>query len=158
MKSRKGLLTLVVVMLGIAFVGVANADTVKAGRYAPAQTSAAVQTGVTPEQVQQMIQACWQLDQAMVDRWTKVTGLSKDDLLNMEQAWMQGVMQLNPNLNTKDAFEMHRSWMQNYMAKYQLTKQVQQNDSVPSTPPVQVPQYGRYYGWPCWNGGYGYCW
>jgi len=128
-----------------------------------------VQPNVTPEQVQQMIQVCWQLDQAMVDQWVKATGLSKEDLLKMEQAWMQGVMQQSPNLGTKDAFKIHQSWMQNYMAGYQPAKQVQQNQQAkqvqqntpaPSNPPAQTPQYNngnrQYYGGHCWNNGY--CW
>ncbi|WP_027365078.1 hypothetical protein [Desulfotruncus alcoholivorax] len=178
MKNRKWLLTLVVIALGIAIVGVANAATVKASQTAPAQAPAAVQTSVTPEQVQQMIQNCWQLDQTMVDQWVKATGLSKEDLLKMEQAWMQGVMQQNPNLNTQNALKMQQTWMQNYLANYQPAKQVQQtqqtqqpkqvqqNATAPSNPPAQAPQYNnsnrQYYGWNCWNNGYGYgrgyCW
>jgi len=172
-KNSKWLLTLLVIALGIAIVGVANANTFKASQAAPnpapTQSQAAVQPNVTPEQVQQMIQVCWQLDQAMVDQWVKATGLSKEDLLKMEQAWMQGVMQQSPNLGTKDAFKIHQSWMQNYMAGYQPAKQVQQNQQAkqvqqntpaPSNPPAQTPQYNngnrQYYGGHCWNNGY--CW
>jgi len=159
---KKWYLILVVIALGIAIVGVANAATYNASQSAPAQAPATAQNGVTPEQVQQMIQACWQFDQAMVDQWVKATGLSKDDLLKMEQAWMQGVMQQNPSLNTQDALKMHQTWMQNYMANYQPVKQVQQSAPAPSNPPAQAPQYNngnrQYYGWNCWNNGYSYCW
>jgi len=164
-KNSKWYLILVVIALGIAIVGVANAATYNASQSAPAQAPATAQNGVTPEQVQQMIQACWQFDQAMVDQWVKATGLSKDDLLKMEQAWMQGVMQQNPSLNTQDALKMHQTWMQNYMANYQPAKQVQQVKQVqqsapaPSNPPTRAPQYNngnrQYYGWNC---GCGYCW
>ncbi|MCL5781698.1 MAG: hypothetical protein M1119_12635 [Firmicutes bacterium] len=162
-------------MLGVAVIGVANAATIRYAGTNPtpvqvsqaqstAQTQVQVQPTATQDAVQQMIQACWQMNQAMVDQWVKTTGLSREELLKMEQAWMQGVMQQNPNFDTQAAYNMHQSWMQNYVNSYQPVSQqapAPQN-STPGQNNSQYNSYGSQYGgWNCppgWgNNGYG-CW
>ena len=177
LKSRFVLIVLVLA-LGIAVIGVANAATIRydaanqgSVQVSPAsqnqntvQTVAQVPVAVTPDAVQQMIQACWQMNQAMVDQWVNATGLSREELLKMEQAWMQGVMQQNPGLDVQSAYNMHQSWTQNYMNSYRPVNQqapVTQNTS-PSQNNGQYNNYTpQYNGWYCPPGrGYnGYaCW
>ncbi|MTI85889.1 MAG: hypothetical protein FH756_18835 [Firmicutes bacterium] len=194
MKSKKLPLILFVIVLGIAIVGVANAaiiNNAQSNQPAPPQDQQAqapqgqpnqpanTAATVTPAQVKQMIQACWQMDQAMVDQWVKATGMSREDLLKMEQAWMQSVMDHNPNFNVQDAYTMQQSWMQNMMANYQppvQTKQVNQNQQTPTptqsqTPPAgsqgqvysqnhghQGPHYGPNCPWDNRYGNNGHCW
>lgn len=183
--NNKWVLILLIVALGIAIVGVANADTTNNSQSAQTTTvttspAVNVATTVTQDQAKQMIQNCWQLDQAMIDQWSKVTGLSKDDLLKMEMTWMQAVMQQNPSLSLQEAVKMEQTWMLNSLANYQpaqvqtqpTQKQVQQTQTqqapqknlTPQNPPTQQQVYprsyngnGQYYGWNCpWN--YNYCW
>ncbi|MDA8235900.1 hypothetical protein [Desulfotomaculum nigrificans] len=179
--NNKWLLILLIVALGIAIVGVANADTTNSSQADQTATvtvtpAVNVATTVTPDQVKQMIQNCWQLNQAMIDQWSKVTGLTKDDLLKMEMTWMQAVMQQNPSLSLQDAVKMEQTWMMNSLTNYQSSKQIQttqiqqtqtqqapQQNLAPQNPPQQQV-YPRsyngnrqYYGWNCpWN--YNYCW
>lgn len=177
--DKKWLFILLIVALGIAIMGVANAGTTNNSQSDQAATVATpavnVSTTVTPDQVQQMIQNCWQLNQAMIDQWSKATGLSKDDLLKMETTWMQPVMQQTPNLSLQDAVKMEQTWMLNSMANYQpakaqnqliQTQQVPQQNLAPQNPPANSQQQvyprsyngnGQYYGWNCpWN--YNSCW
>lgn len=110
----------------------------------------------TPDTAQQMIQACWQMDQVMIDRWVQATGLSREDLLKMEQAWMQSALQKNPNLNLQRGFELHQNWVQGFLNNPPATNQ---NPQAPASPQSPLPQGNQPY-----NGGYGpggwggWCW
>lgn len=180
------LLTLFVLALGIAVLGVANAATINFSTASQTpdlgnvstQNQNVVQTAiqapapVTQDAVKQMILACWQMDQAMIDQWVKSTGLTKEDLLKMEQAWMQGVMQQNPNLDVQTAFSMQQTWMNNYLNNYRQVNQ--QNQAPQSSAPKQnnvqnnsnykpynnsSPQYNGWYCPPGWGYNNGYrCW
>ena len=179
MLKKRFLVSLLVLVLAVGVIGVANAATIWWGtanqttdQAAAAQIQNAVQTvaqapvAVTPDTVQQMIQACWQMNQTMIDQWVNTTGLSREELLKMEQAWMQGVMQQNPNLDTQAAFNMHQSWMQNYMNSYRPVSQQAPAQSVNQqqapvqqySAPAPSQNYRQYNNWNCpWGYGYG-CW
>lgn len=140
MKFRKDwAVKIAVVVIGVGIVSAANATTIKQSLYSlpqsPALTAPAgyLQVASDPQvsivsgdAVNQLIQACWQLDQAAVDQWTKATGLSRDDLLKMEQAWMQGVMQQNADITVGDAYKLQQAWMANFLS----SSQPQQNSNV----------------------------
>lgn len=158
---------LLVVALGIAIVGVANATTIK-NSFADQSPSITVSSAaVSTDQVNQMIKNCWQFNQALVDQWVKTSGLSQQDLIKMEQSWLQGVMQQNPSLTLQEALKMEQTWLLNNMANYktvaitpqqtqpqqvqiqqvQPTQQFQQPTVSPQTPPApktyQTPYYGN---------------
>lgn len=140
-------LTFMILALGIAVLGVANAANIQYGTlsqpagqastFIQASTQIPAPAPVTPDTVKQMIQACWQVDPAMVDQWVNATGLTKDDLLKMEQAWMQGVMQQNPELDVQTAFKMQQVWMENFQNSYtQVNQQSQQQPNTPAPAPA----------------------
>lgn len=138
--NNKWLLTSLVVLLGIAIVGVANAATIKnslADQSTKANTSITVSSAVGADQVNQMIQNCWQFNQALVDQWVKTSGLSQQDLLKMERNWLQGVMQQNPNLTLQEALKMEQTWLMNSMTNYQKASVSPQQ---PQTQQVQTQQ------------------
>ncbi|MDA8235897.1 hypothetical protein [Desulfotomaculum nigrificans] len=149
---KKWFLTSLVVVLGIAIVGVANAATIKnslADQSPKASTSITVSSAVSADLVNQMIQNCWQFNQTLVDQWVKTSGLSQQDLLKMEQSWMQGVMQQNPNLTLQEALKMEQTWLLNNIANFQKvamipqqsqTQQAQTKQQVQPTQQVQPAQ------------------
>ena len=125
-------------------------DTQALGQVTPAPTS--VPTPVwppaspaTPDAARQIIQTCWQMDQALIDQWVKATGLSREDLLKMEQAWMQSALQRNPNLSLQRGFELHRYWVQGFLNNPPPANQTPQAPTNPQSPPAQYNQ--RYNGW-----------
>ncbi|MTI81379.1 MAG: hypothetical protein FH758_10945 [Firmicutes bacterium] len=113
---------------------------------------------ITPDLINQMIQNCWQANQTMIDQWLNATDLTRDDLLEMERSWMEGVMQQNPNLTEQQAIQMNQTWLKNKLDNYKPVNDKTKPQA--KKPNVHQPNWnqqthppGAYHGWNnrfCW--------
>lgn len=160
--KKKIISVTLILLLGVGTLGVANAASVDyhqgpMAEFITTDTEATPAAEVTPDLMNQMLENCRQASQAMIDMWAGASGLSQDEILEMERNWMHRVMQRNPNLDTQNAVQMHHAWINNKLANYKATdvqasEQVQQPNANQETPQARA-HHGLHHGW-----SNGHCW
>lgn len=156
MKRNRWLITLFVIILGIAIVGIANASTIKYAALFGEQNTAVSQAALsqdadntagaqnlTPEEkADPFLEACWQLNKAGIDPLLQKAGITRQDIQEAEKLWAQDFLRQNPNLSVQEMAPMHLAWAMGYMQQYrpQVTvKAVNTATAAAQVSPAQTP-------------------
>lgn len=133
MNKKRWMVTLFIVVLGIAIVGIANASTIKNaslfGDQNAASPSGTPVQGVTitagaqdlnpDERVGTLLEACWKLNKAGIEPFLQKAGIAHRDIQEAEKLWAQEILRQNPSLSVQEMAPMHQAWAMGYMQQYQ---------------------------------------
>lgn len=175
MKKNRWLITLFVIILGIAVVGIANASTIKNASLFSDQTAATPsgtssgEVNITPgvhdlkpeERAGLFLEACRQLNNASIDSLLQKAGIARQDIQEAEKLWAQEMLGQNPNLSIQQMAPMHMAWAMGYIQQYRPQVTVNtvntaaaalQDNPAPTQPPAPVPSQQSYQSTPAGHG------
>lgn len=154
MNKNRWLITLFVIILGIAIVGIANASTIKNAALFEDQNTVPVQNtnvasgaqSLAPEEKAGLfLEACWLLNKAGIDPLLQKAGITRQDIQDAEKLWAQDTLRQNPNLSIQEMAPMHLAWVMDYVLQNrpQVTVNAVNTAAVAavqdSQPPAQPP-------------------